>query len=115
MPKIEKKSETNLLKMRKFRLLIVPNFLRGIGAGILGLITVIGIKSVILNMKTSTIVATLTVLGALCGNYMFLLLNKKWKASTILFVCSVLLAVFIPCMVAFHNVYVFSFFSSRGC
>lgn len=97
----------NLLKIPEFTKLILPNLFRGIATGILSLATVIGIKSGILNLTTSTLVATLSVLGGLLGNYLYLLLNRYKSASWILLLCSIIMTVSIPMIGVMKNLYIF--------
>ncbi len=105
--KVYEKKRVNLLKMPDFTRLVIPNFLRGIATGILGLATVIGLKNEILNLKTSTYMATFTVLGALLGHYVYIVLIKKKNVSNVLLFCSIIMFIAIPSMVLFNNLYVF--------
>lgn len=69
-----------LMKNACFRALIVPNFIRGIGAGVIAMITVVAIKSVGLEENDVPLVTTTTYIGMLASCLIYIYSAKRLGA-----------------------------------
>ncbi|MBQ0124710.1 MAG: hypothetical protein KBS59_00105, partial [Clostridiales bacterium] len=83
------KTKINLISYPVFTKLIPANILRGIGNGIIGLMTVIGTKDGILTEATAVHVATVSVLGSISGFLLYLLASKFMSVKTLTLLTSV--------------------------
>lgn len=104
---LDEKSDIKLLRLPEFTKLIAPNILRGIGTGIMGLITVVGIKRGVLDGETSVHVATLTVLGSMCGFLFYLATVKTVRIKALTLITAFTVLVSLPLSVVTENFYFF--------
>ena len=101
IPEREKseKKKINLLLYRPFSLLIVPNVLRGLSAGIFGVAAVIGVSFKIIDGTMSGTLTFLAQLGMLVGNFLYLRLNKKISDEKTILLTSIIYAIFLPMLI----------------
>lgn len=97
----------NLFRLPEFTKLIIPNLLRGIGNGMVALVTVIGISAGVLDLSSAVHVATVTAIGSMSGFVAYLVISRfvSVRAQTVISSC-VVLAVF-PLSMSVGNTYVF--------
>ena len=99
----------NLFLYRPFYLLLIPNLLRGIGTGILGLAVMIGYYYDILDSATSSYLVVVTNIASVAGNYAFGLLakNEGKREGILLVVSTTFLAILLPFMLVGKNLWIF--------
>jgi Na+/melibiose symporter-like transporter len=99
----------NLFLYRPFYMLLIPNLLRGIGTGILGLAVMIGYYYDILDSATSSYLVVVTNIASVAGNYAFGLLakNEGKREGILLVVSTTFLAILLPFMLVGKNLWIF--------
>lgn len=99
----------NLFLYRPFYILLIPNLLRGIGTGILGLVVMIGYYYDILDSTTSSYLVVVTNVASVAGNYAFGLLakNEGKREGILLLISTTILAIMLPFMLVGKNIWIF--------
>ena len=77
-------------------LLLLPNFARGLAAGIMSVIAVIGLSQELLNEQTSSYVNIIMQITMFAANIFYVNVNKKVSTNTLLFISGIGVALFIP-------------------
>ncbi len=80
-----------LIKMQEFKIFIIPNFLRGISQGVIGVLAIICLGLGFDNATASALV-TVTVVAELLGNYLYYVLSKRISEQKICLLGTALLA-----------------------
>ena len=111
LPKSNNGPRKNLFLYRPFYILLIPNLLRGIGTGILGLVVMIGYFYDILDSTTSSYLVVVTNVASVAGNYAFGLLakNEGKREGILLLISTIILAVMLPFMLVGKNIWIFLF------
>ncbi len=88
-----------VFKNKDTYILLLPNFARGLAAGIMSVIAVIGISQGVLNEQTSSYVNIIMQITMFVANIFYVMAYKKVSTTTLLFISGIGVAVFIPfCM-----------------
>ncbi len=85
-----------VFKNRNTYILLLPNFARGLAAGIMGVITVIAISSKILNEQTSSYVNIVMQIAMFAGNALYVATYKKLSSNVLLLISTIGCCVFFP-------------------
>ena len=103
----QNKLDLSVLKNKSTTFLAIPNIARGIASGLIGLVTVVGLSSGILDTQSSTYLNILIQVASFIGNILFTVLCGKFKSRTILLYSSILLAIIFPFTIMNGNIYEF--------
>lgn len=104
---IQKRDFAKVLKNKSTYILLIPNFLRGITTGIIGIVTVIAISMGIAQTESASYINVITQLAILIGSFGFAFVCKKLKTRNVLLASVVLVGVFLPCTVINQNLSTF--------
>ena len=85
-----------VFRNRNTYILLLPNFARGLAAGIMGVITVIAISSSILNERTSSYVNIVMQIAMFAGNALYVATYKKLSSNFLLLISTIGCCVFFP-------------------
>ncbi len=85
-----------VLRSRHFYVLAIPNLIRGISTGLLGLVLVIGIEELAMNATDSSILNTVGMASTFAGNLVFSYLSDKVSARTLCLVSASIVMITIP-------------------
>ena len=88
----------DILKMKSFYLLILPNFIRGCSMGIMGVVAVIGINDLALSEARSAYIATAVTTGTILGGLIYALLSRRFTSRCMCMVGSVTMLLSTPLM-----------------
>ena len=94
--KAEEDLQKSIFTYKPFYVLIVPNLVRGVGMGIINVVTVIGYNQNLLNATSSGAVAVLLQAASILGSLAYAYIGKRYIGKTGLYagiVCAVLLPV----------------------
>lgn len=92
----EKPNILRLLADRSFRVLAVPNFIRGFGAGLISMITVLAARGIGLVESDGAIITTCTSLGSLLSCAIYGVLAPKLQASRVGMLGALVFCLLIP-------------------
>ncbi len=109
----EQKRESGILEVFKNKdtyLLILPNFARGIAAGIMSVITVIAISENVLDDKTSSIVNVVMQIAMFVGNLMYIFTCKKISSKSWLLISTIGMCITFPLCLLGGNIWFFIIF-----
>lgn len=109
----EQKRESGILEVFKNKdtyLLILPNFARGIAAGIMSVITVIAISENVLDDKTSSIVNVVMQIAMFAGNLMYIFTCKKISSKSWLLISTIGMCITFPLCLLGGNIWFFIIF-----
>lgn len=93
----------SFLKYKPFSFFIVPNLLRGLSGGLLGMAVSIGYYTGQLDSQSATILAVITSLVTVLGCGVYALLAGRVKERTILLLSSIGVFVFMPLITVFSS------------
>lgn len=93
----------DILRMKSFYLLILPNFIRGCSMGIMGVVAVIGINDLSLSEARSTYIATAVTAGTILGGLAYALLSRRFTSRWLCMAGSVMMLLSTPLMLAGQN------------
>ena len=85
-----------VLKSRHFYVLAIPNLIRGISTGLLGLVLVIGIQDLAMNATDSSILNTVGMASSFAGSLVFSYLSDKVSSRVLCLVSSIIVMITIP-------------------
>ncbi|MBQ7016119.1 MAG: MFS transporter [Firmicutes bacterium] len=85
-----------VLKSRHFYVLALPNLIRGISTGLLGLVLVIGIQDLAMNATDSSILNTVGMASSFAGSLVFSYLSDKVSSRLLCLVSSIIVMITIP-------------------
>ena len=85
-----------VLKSRHFYVLAIPNLIRGISTGLLGLVLVIGIQDLAMNATDSSILNTVGMASSFAGSLVFSYLSDKVSSRLLCLVSSIIVMITIP-------------------
>jgi MFS family permease len=94
--KTKKVDVVDVFKNKDTYLLLLPNFARGLAAGIMNVIAVIGITKGILNEQTSSYVNIVMQVAMLVGNILYVVSCKKISSTTLLIISTIGMCGFLP-------------------
>ena len=94
--KTTKEELVAVFKNKNTYLLLLPNFVRGLATGIVGVITVIAITSNVLDEENSSIVNIITQVTMLLGNLVYALFCKKVSSKQFLLVSTFGMCLLLP-------------------
>ena len=93
-------SLTDILKMKSFYLLILPNLMRGCSMGIMGVVTVIGINDLALSESQAAYIATAVTAGTILGGLIYALFSRRLTSRCLCMAGSVIMLLSTPLMLA---------------
>ena len=102
-----KRDFAKILKNKTLYALLIPNFVRGITTGVVGVITVIAIARGIVDEKSSSYVNVITQLAILLGSFGFAFLCKKIKVRNLMLIGVLGLCVFLPLSIIKNDIALF--------
>ena len=85
-----------VLRSRHFYVLAIPNLIRGISTGLLGLVLVIGIQDLAMNATDSSILNTVGMASSFAGSLVFSYLSDKVSSRLLCLVSSIIVMITIP-------------------
>ena len=85
-----------VLRSRHFYVLAIPNLIRGISTGLLGLVLVIGIQDLAMNATDSSILNTVGMASSFAGSLIFSYLSDKASARVLCLISSIIVMITIP-------------------
>ena len=91
-----KKDFVKVLRNKSTYILLIPNFIRGITTGIVGVITVIAISRGIITTQSSAFLNVVTQLAILVGSLLFAFTCKKFKVRKLLFISTLFVVLLLP-------------------
>ena len=100
----------NLFRYRPFYILIIPNLLRGISAGVYSVSVTIGYYFGILDSVSSSFMNIAVHVGTILGGVFYVWATKKWSTAKIILIFTVLSAVFRPLMLIGNSAAVYIIF-----
>ena len=100
----------HLLKYKPFAFFIVPNLLRGLSGGMIGMAVSIGYYTNQLNSQSATLLAVITSLVTILGCGIYAVIAGKVSERTILLITSVGVFCFMPLITAFPSTVSFLIF-----
>lgn len=100
----------HLLKYKPFSFFIIPNLLRGLSCGMIGMAVSIGYYTNQLNSQSATLLAVITSLVTILGCGIYALVAGKVPDRTILLITSVGVFCFMPLITAFPSTVSFLIF-----
>ena len=106
-PAQAKRFRSAMLLRRDFRFFYLPNLLRGLGNGLMGMMTVVCLHAI---STDTTVVSGLTAISsvaAVVGAWLFGALRKKADTALLYAGCSILMCLLLPLMVVGSSVPVF--------
>lgn len=107
----EKKSGVgDVFKNKDTYLLILPNFARGLAAGIMSVITVLAISSNIIDEKTSSIVNVIMQIAMFAGNLLYIFTYKKLSSKVWLLLSTIGICVMFPLCLLGGKIWFFCIF-----
>ena len=106
----ETRASQNLLKYKPFVHLILPNLLRGLGAGIIGYLVTVGYYLDILNSESASIVVIVTNFSTIGASFLLTLIDGRVKYRTTLLVSGILIFITLPLMVISKSAVLFIIF-----
>ena len=119
-PKTTKADMIAVFKNKDTYILLLPNFARGLAAGIMSVIAVIGISRGLLTEQTSSYVNIIMQITMFAANIFYVNAYKKISTTTLLLVSGIGVAAFIPfCLgggsVLFLVMFLFAYFFRMIC
>lgn len=102
-----KKFQFHKLWEHKFRYFYVPNFLRGITLGLMGVMTVICMKEITSNTSVISGLTAISSLSSIIGCALYQILGNKLKTATLYLLFSIQAFLFLPIMLSGRSVSVF--------
>ncbi len=85
-----------VLKSRHFYVLAIPNLIRGISTGLLGLVLVIGIQDLAMNATDSSILNTVGMASTFAGSLIYSFLSDKVSSRKLCLVSALIVMITIP-------------------
>lgn len=85
-----------VFKNKDTYILLLPNFTRGIAAGVVNVITVIAISTALLNEQTSSYINIVMQVGMFAGNLLYAAYCKRISTVRVLLISTVGASVFLP-------------------
>ena len=93
-----------VFKNKDTYILLIPNFTRGIAAGVVNVITVIAISSALLNEQTSAYINIVMQIAMFAGNLLYAAFCKKLSTRRVLLISTLGASVFLPLCLSFGTV-----------
>ncbi len=106
-PAQAKRFRPSILLRRDFRFFYLPNFLRGLGNGLMGLMVVVCLKAVSSDTVVVSGLTAISSVAAVVGAWLFGALRKKADTALLYAGCSLLMCLLLPLMVAGSSIPVF--------
>ncbi len=111
MVETTKEDVVAVFKNKDTFILLLPNFARGLAAGIMGVIAVIAISKGVLNEQTSSLVNIVMQIATFAGNFLYVFAYKKLSSATLLCISTVGVCIFFPvCIYGGMTVFLILFF-----
>ena len=85
--------------------LLIPNFARGLAAGIMSVITVVAISMKILDEQSSSLVNVIMQIAMFAGNFIYIFAYKKLSSKNLLVISTIGICVSLPFCVMGGNVW----------
>lgn len=105
-----KVSLLSILKSRSFLILSIPNLLRGLCMGTIGMAAVIWLADINSNPASTAVLVTISTLGSMFSCLGYSILSKFVKQNVICIIGSIAIVVFLPLMMLGNNSVVFCIF-----
>ena len=102
--KQEDKPSKSIFGYRVFHIFCIPDFLRGFGAGIFGVATVVGYHYDILNVQAAGVLPVIINAATIAGCFLYSRIVNDNNNRTIILVSSIMMLVFLPLMLVGKNV-----------
>ena len=93
-----------VFKNKDTYILMLPNFIRGIATGIVGVIAVLAMSGGIIVESQASIVTIVLQAGLLVGNLLFVLTCKRFKTRTAMFISNTIFCVLLPFAFTFGTI-----------
>jgi len=90
------KTAREVVSDRDFKKMLLPNFIRGIGMGVMAILPVLASASLDMNASELSLITVCTYISTLLGCVVYGFLSKKWGAPMAAFLGSVLFCLLIP-------------------
>lgn len=87
-----------LMKNRQFRILIIPNLLRGIGMAVVPMITLVAVNAGVIGETDGAAVTVCTYAATLVSCVLYAYLAPRLKASRLLIAGALLFCALVPCL-----------------
>ncbi len=85
-----------VLRSRHFYVLAIPNLIRGISTGLLGLVLVIGIQDLAMNATDSSILNTVGMASTFAGSLIYSFLSDKVSSRVLCLISALIVMITIP-------------------
>ncbi|MBR4941291.1 MAG: hypothetical protein IKZ19_04765 [Clostridia bacterium] len=105
-----KVSHITILKSKSFLILALPNFLRGLCMGTIGMAAVIWLADINSDPASTAVLVTISTAGSMLSCLAYSFLSKKIKQNVICIIGSAALLIFMPLMMIGSNPVVFCIF-----
>ena len=93
-----------VFKNKDTYILMLPNFIRGIATGIVGVIAVLAMSGGIIVESQASIVTIVLQAGLLVGNLLFVLTCKRFKTRTAMFISNTIFCILLPFAFTFGTI-----------
>lgn len=88
------------LKLPAFRVLFLPNLMRGFNTGVMGMLATIGIHELGLHAAQSSAMGVIATVASIFGSYGFLRLTRRVPVHRLYLAASVIMCCLLPAMIA---------------
>lgn len=96
------------LKLPAFRVLFLPNLMRGFNTGVIGMLATIGIHELGIHAAQSSAMGVIATVASIVGAYGFLHLARRFRAHWLYFGASAAMCALLPMLMAGRNFSVFA-------
>ena len=107
VPPQAKRFRPAILLRRDFRFFYLPNLLRGLGNGLMGMMVVVCLHAVSTDTAVVSGLTAISSVAAVVGAWLFGILRKKADTALLYAGCSLLMCVLLPLMVVGRSIAVF--------
>ena len=106
-PPVTESGKIDLFRYRPFVLTFFPNLARGIGGGILGIMTTVGYHAGIIDSVSATYMVFITYATSMLGCFIFSRVSRFGHDGAVILFCGVFMCILMPFMVAKNSLVLF--------
>lgn len=99
-----------VLRSRHFYVLAIPNLIRGISNGLLGLVLVIGVEELAMNATDSSILTTIGMAATFFGSLVFSYLSDRVSSRVLCIISAIIVMITIPISIVNGKLWFFVFY-----
>lgn len=99
-----------VLKSKHFYVLAIPNLIRGISNGLLGLVLVIGVEELAMNATDSSILTTIGMASTFAGSLIYSYLSDKVSSRVLCLISVLIVMVTIPLSIVNGKIWFFALY-----